>query len=84
MILQLVSIGLKIVQLAGQFFGFQTTLLATPTTRSPADDQFWHLCDVENYVICMKTALKIIKLLVVGSRSIRQRDTIIIIKKSYN
>ena len=58
MILRLVKIGTKWFHLDGPKFFFQTSLAATSTTRAPADDQFWHLCDVENYVICMKIGIK--------------------------
>ena len=69
MILRLVKIGTKWFHLDGPNIFFQTSLAATSTTRAPADDQFWHLCDVENYVICMKIGIKWFQNSPLGSRS---------------
>ena len=50
---------------------FQTSLAATSTTRAPADDQFWQLFDVENYVICMKFGTNRVQNSPLGSCSTR-------------
>ena len=48
---------------------FQTSPAARPNTRAPADDQFWHLCKVENYVICIKIGINSVHKSAIGSRS---------------
>ena len=73
MILRLVKIGTKWFHLDGPKFFFQTSLVATSTTRAPADDQFWHLCKVENYVICIKIGINSVHKSPTGSRSIRAK-----------